>query len=267
MEKQTASKDKVKVVIFCGGRGLRFREETELKPKPLIEIGERPILWHIMKIYSKYGFNDFILPLGYKGHMIRDYFLNYENHNRDITVHLVKPEVARHSEHDEINWKVTMVDTGLNTNTGARLARVCDHIDTDYFMLTYGDGVGDVDINKLLQFHKEHGKIGTVTGVVPPPRFGELCLNGSCVEKYSEKPKNSDSFINGGFFVFDKRIFDYVNDSDSLSFEHQALKNLAGDKELMAYRHEGFWHPMDTYRDWEALNEMWTAGKAPWKIW
>ncbi len=261
-------KDNVTVVIFCGGRGTRFSEQTELRPKPLIEIGDRPILWHIMKIYSRFGFNRFVLPVGYKGSMIKDYFLNYEFRNRDFTIDLSgakKPVFV--GKHDESQWQVTLVDTGLNTMTGARLARIRKHVKTPYLMLTYGDGVGDIALDRLLAFHRKHGKIGTVTGVHPPSRFGELVCNGDQVRTFSEKPQVSEGIINGGFFVFDQRIFDYVRDDDSLSFEREPLTQLAAEGELMVFRHQGFWQPMDTYRDWQILNEAWQAGAAPWKIW
>ena len=258
----------VTVVIFCGGRGTRFSEQTEFRPKPLIEIGERPILWHIMKIYSHFGFQRFVLPVGYKGAMIKDYFLNYETRNRDFTIDLAdakKPVFLR--KHDEADWQVTLVDTGLNTMTGARLSRIRKQIKTRYLMLTYGDGVANLDLGALLAFHKKHGKIGTVTGVYPPSRFGELVCAGNRVEKFSEKPQVSTGIINGGFFVFDTRIFDYVTDDESLSFEREPLSQLAAAGQLMAFRHTGFWHPMDTYRDWQVLNDVWQSGQAPWKIW
>ncbi|MCG3149440.1 MAG: Glucose-1-phosphate cytidylyltransferase [Verrucomicrobiae bacterium] len=258
----------VTVVIFCGGRGTRFSEQTELRPKPLIEVGDRPILWHIMKIYSHYGFHRFVLPVGYKGAMIKDYFLNYESRNRDFTIHLgggKKPAYLR--KHDEGRWQVSLVDTGVNTMTGARLSRIRKHIKTRYLMLTYGDGVGNIDLQRLLTFHKNHGKIATVTGVHPPSRFGELVCRGNQVQRFSEKPQVSEGIINGGFFVFDTRVFDYVTDDETLTFEREPLTQLAADGELMVYRHTGFWQPMDTYRDWQILNDAWQTGKAPWKFW
>jgi glucose-1-phosphate cytidylyltransferase len=258
----------VTVVIFCGGRGTRFTEQTELRPKPLLEVGDRPILWHIMKTYSRFGFHRFLLPVGYKGAMIKDYFLSYETRNRDFTLDLAgAKQPVFLGEHDESRWQVTLVDTGLDTMTGARLSRVRKYIKTPHLMLTYGDGLADIDLGKLYEFHKQHGKIGTVTGVHPPSRFGELVCEGDRVRQFSEKPQVSEGIINGGFFVFNTGIFDYVTDDESLSFEREPLTRLAADGELMVYRHTGFWHPMDTYRDWQVLNEAWQSGRAPWKRW
>jgi glucose-1-phosphate cytidylyltransferase len=263
MEKQA-----IDVIIFCGGRGTRFREETELRPKPLIEIGGRPILWHIMKLYSHHGFRNFLLPIGYKGEMVKDYFLDYNTRNRDFTVDLGRTGgVVFHGDHEETHWRVAVMDTGLDTMTGARLSLIRPLVTSDIVMLTYGDGVADVDLNALLEFHLGHGKIGTVTGVRPPSRFGELQIQGDRVAKFAEKPQTSSGFINGGFFVFDRRIFDYVNDDRNLSFEYEPLKKLAEDGELLVYKHEGFWHPMDTYRDWQVLTDLWNNAKAPWKVW
>lgn len=258
--------DNVTVVIFCGGRGTRFSEQTELRPKPLIEIGDRPILWHIMKMYSHFGFHRFVLPVGHKGAMIKDYFLNYVTRNRDFTIDLSgSRQLVFLRKHDESAWQITIVDTGPDTMTGARFSRIRQQVTTPYVMLTYGDGVSDINLRALFAFHQKHGKIGTVTGVHPPSRFGELVCDGDRVLSFSEKPQVSEGMINGGFFVFDKRIFDYVTDDEVLSFEREPLAKLAADGELMVYRHTGFWHPMDTYRDWQVLNEAWQSGKAPWK--
>lgn len=260
--------ESVSVVILCGGRGSRFREETEVRPKPLIEVGGRPILWHIMKIYSHYGLHNFVLPVGYKGWMIKEFFLNYNAAQRDFTIHLGRAaDVTFLGEHDETHWQVTVADTGLDTLTGGRVSRIRHHVTSDYLMLTYGDGVGDIDLRALFAFHKKHGKIGTVTGVRPPSRFGELVCDGERVSQFAEKPQVSTGMINGGFFVFDKRIFDYVTDDEGLSFETEPLKKLAQDGELMVYQHTGFWQPMDTFRDWQVLEDLWKSGQAPWKVW
>ena len=247
---------------------MRLREETEFRPKPMIEIGERPILWHIMKIYAHYGLTDFVLCLGYKGDYIKNYFLNYELLTSNLELELGrKGSVKLLDAHPETGWKITLVDTGLEAQTGARIKRVQKHIDTPLFMLTYGDGVGAVDIGKLLEYHKSHGKIGTVTGVCPPSRFGELEITSNKVLTFSEKPLLSSTWINGGFFVFDQRIFNYINDDEQCSFEQSPLKNLAAAGELMLYPHSGFWQCMDTYRDMSLLNNLWETDQAPWKVW
>jgi len=258
----------MKVVIFCGGKGYRLREETEFRPKPLIEIGGKPMLWHIMNTYAHYGYNDFVLCLGYKGEMIRRYFLHYLAMNNDVTVDFSSQgQVAFPRLKDNPPWKVTLVDTGLETMTGARLKRVQDYIDTDLFMLTYGDGVADINVRKLVKFHKRQGKIGTVTGVPPSSRFGELVLERRRVKQFSEKPKSKKTFINGGFFVFDKRIFKYVTRRSNCTFEREPLERLARDSQLAHYRHEGFWHCMDTFRDMKHLNDLCLQKKAPWIVW
>lgn len=271
----------MKVVILCGGMGTRLREETEYKPKPLVEIGGKPILWHIMKIYSHYGFKDFVLCLGYKGKMIKDYFLNYEIANNDFTLKLESNDIKFYNSHKEKDWIITFAETGKNAMTGARIKRIEKYIDSDLFMLTYGDGVADINLRELLEFHKSHGKIGTVTGVNPSSRFGELVIMGSQVKEFSEKPQIKDSFVNGGFFAFDKRIFNYLEDNDDCIFEKEPLKNLTLDKELMIYKHKGFWQCMDTYRDLQLLNNLWAGQevekelyfseikntKPLWKIW
>jgi len=260
--------EKVQIVILCGGRGTRLREETVFRPKPMIEIGNRPILWHIMKIYAHYGFSDFVLCLGYKGEMIKDYFLNYEMLQSDLTLELGKRDsLYLHTPPKENGWKITLAQTGLNAMTGARIKRVQPYIKTDLFMLTYGDGVADIDIEKLLAFHRSHGKIGTVTGVLAPSRFGELEIEGQQVVKFSEKAPIHGGHINGGFFIFDRRVFDYVTLEDSCTFERTPLLQLAADGELMVCAHDGFWQCMDTPRDLELLCRQWDSSQAPWKVW
>lgn len=255
----------IPVVILCGGQGTRLREETEYRPKPLVEIGGRPILWHIMKTYSHYGFRDFILCLGYRGNMIKDYFLNYEAMNNDFTVCLgSQHHLEYHNAHDEQDFSVTLAETGAETGTGGRVKRVERYVSGDTFMVTYGDGVGDVNISRLLEFHQSHGRLATVTTVRPLSRFGVLELNGGDeVTHFREKPQ-VDGWISAGFFVFNKRVFDYLDPEGML--ETAPVERLAADRQLVAYRHEGFWHSMDTYRDFMLLNDMWTKG-APWRIW
>lgn len=258
----------IKVVILCGGRGTRLQEETAYRPKPMVEIGGKPILWHIMKIYAHYGFNEFALCLGYKGGMIKDYFLHYEMMNNDFTVELGMPGLLQfHSDHAERGWKVTLADSGLAAMTGARVKRIEKYITGSEFMLTYGDGVANIDINQLLEFHRSHGKIGTVTGVRPPSRFGELVVEGEMVAKFSEKPLVSQGYINGGFFVFDRRFFDYLTAEDGCVLEREPLERLAEEGELVMYPHPGYWQCMDTYRDLELLQKTWETGRAPWKVW
>lgn len=257
----------VKVIILCGGMGTRLREETEYKPKPLVEIGGKPILWHIMKIYAYYGFKDFVLCLGYKGNMIKEYFLNYEMLNSDFTIELGSKKIQTQNSYSERDWKVTLAQTGDSAMTGARIKRVEKYIDTNIFMLTYGDGVANIDISKLIEFHKSHGKIGTVTGVNPISKFGELSLEDQRVVRFNEKPLIAEGFINGGFFVFNKEFFKYLNGDDSCVLEKEPLENLAQDGELMVYKHTDFWHCMDTYRDFLHLNSMWASTDPPWKIW
>jgi glucose-1-phosphate cytidylyltransferase len=258
---------RIKVVILCGGMGTRLREETEYKPKPLVEIGGKPILWHIMKCYSYYGFKDFVLCLGYKGNMIKEYFLNYEMLNSDFTIELSSKKTQTHNSYSENDWRVTLANTGESAMTGARLKKVEPHLDSDLFMLTYGDGVASLDLSKLLDFHKSHGKIGTVTGVNPISKFGELSLDGDRVIQFNEKPKMNSGFINGGFFVFNKEFLKYLNNDDGCVLEKEPLENLAQDGELMIYKHTGFWQCMDTYRDFLHMNNLWTSPRPPWKIW
>ncbi|MCS7184622.1 MAG: glucose-1-phosphate cytidylyltransferase [bacterium] len=254
------------VVILAGGLGMRLREETEFKPKPMVLIGNKPILWHIMKIYSYYGFNDFIICLGYKGEVIKEYFLFYKALNSDINIDLKTGSHYFYNSDTEA-WNVTLVDTGLESMTGARVKKVEKYINTPYFMLTYGDGVADIDIRKLLKFHISNGKIATVTGVKPPSRFGELRVKKNLVTEFNEKPQASEGLINGGFFVFNRAFFKYLDNSESCTLEREPLQRLAADKQLACYIHTGFWYCMDTIRDVKALNQLWESGKAPWKIW
>jgi glucose-1-phosphate cytidylyltransferase len=258
----------LKVVILCGGLGMRLREETEYKPKPMVEIGGRPILWHVMKIYSRYNFKDFVLCLGYKGEYIKDYFLNYRAINNDFMIRLGEKNQVEilSSNHEDFN--IILSDTGFNSMTGARVKKIQKYIDEDIFMLTYGDGVGDVNIKELLEFHKKHGKIGTVTGMRPFSRFGELEIQDDQVVSFSEKPLKCDSFVNGGFFVFSRKFFDYLDENDEeLTLEKQPLENLASDSQLAVYRHPGFWHAMDTMRDKNYLESLIKSGNAPWVTW
>jgi len=258
----------MKVVILCGGLGTRLREETEFRPKPMVEIGGKPILWHIMKIYSHYGIKDFVLSLGYKGEMIKEYFYNYEILTNDFTIKLGnKKSIEIHSNNAEKDWRITLADTGDKALKGARLKRVQQYIDDDTFMLTYGDGVADVDINALLAFHNKHGKLATVTGINPASRFGELKIKGNQVESFSEKPRDGDGLINGGFFVFNKGIFDYLSGDENCDLEIGPLEKITSEGQLMVYKHIGTWACMDTIRDMEYLNKLWREGQAAWKVW
>ena len=257
----------MQVVILCGGLGTRLREETEYRPKPMVPVGNRPILWHIMKIYAAHGHREFILCLGYKGEVIKDYFLNYQASVSDVTLRLGRsPSVEYHTSHDEEDWTVTMVDTGQKTMTGGRLQRALPFLRDEPFLLTYGDGVCTADINACVRFHREHGGIATLTAVTPLNRFGHLALEESHVADFEEKPVSRGEFINGGFFVFDKKVGDYLT-GDECVLEQEPLRRLAGEKQLHAYRHEGYWQCMDTFREYEMLNKVWEAGEAPWKIW
>jgi glucose-1-phosphate cytidylyltransferase len=259
----------VKVVILCGGKGTRLREETEYRPKPMVDIGSRPILWHIMKIYAHYGYKEFVLCLGYKGSMIKDYFMNYEAMNNDFTINLGKHnEISIHNNHTENDWLVTLVNTGEEAQTGARVKRVEKYVDGDTFMLTYGDGVANVDIARLMKFHRSHGKLATMTGVRPSSRFGELVLDGdNQVLKFNEKPQVMEGLINGGYFVLNRKVFDYLRAEDNCVFEKEPLENLSTGGQLMVYRHDDFWQCMDTYREMELLNGLWKNNNAPWRIW
>jgi glucose-1-phosphate cytidylyltransferase len=248
--------------------GTRLREETEYRPKPMVEIGGRPILWHIMKGYAVQGFSEFVLCLGYKGEIIKHYFLNYEAMNSDVTVELGRPHMIQvHSRHGESDWRVTLVDTGLNTMTGSRVRQAARYLDGDEFMLTYGDGVANVDVNQLLGFHRTCGTIGTVTGVHPPSRFGELLTNGAHVVEFNEKPLGHYGTINGGFFVFKRAFLDYLSDRPDCVLEGEPLERLARDRQLSVFQHDGFWQCMDTFRDYQYLNRLWEGGQAKWKIW
>ncbi len=255
----------MKVVILAGGFGTRLSEETVVKPKPMVEIGGRPILWHIMNIYWAYGFNEFIIALGYKGEVIKEYFLNYYNLNSDLTISLKTGEVkvTRNCYRD---WIIHLIDTGLNTMTGGRLHRLKDTLKDETFMLTYGDGVSNINIDKLVEFHRSHGKIATVTAVRPSARFGGVKFDGEKVIEFTEKPQSGEGWINGGFFVFEPQVFDYLYGDDTI-LERDPLENLAKDGQLMAYRHEGFWQCMDTLRDKNYLEELWQSGNPPWKVW
>lgn len=256
-----------KVIILAGGFGTRLREETVFKPKPMIEIGGKPILWHIMKLYSYYEFNDFILCLGYKGEIIKDYFLKYHYLNNDFTISIRDNKIELSDFENHENWNVTLADTGLRTQTGGRLKRVKKYIGDKTFMATYGDGVADINLKNLLKFHKKHGKIATITAVRPPSRFGELIIDEqNSVVEFSEKPLVSLGWINGGFFVFEPEVFDYIK-GDQTYFEREPLENLAKDGELMSYLHSGYWRGIDTLREVTALNDEWNGGMAGWKVW
>lgn len=257
----------MKVVLLAGGFGTRISEESVNKPKPMIEIGGQPILWHIMKNYSAQGFNEFVICLGYKSYCIKEYFSDYYLHHSDMTFDLAKNEVTIHNNTAE-PWKVTLVDTGLNTMTGGRIKRIKDYIDGDTFMLTYGDGVSDVDVNKLLKFHKDSGKIATLTAVQPDGRFGVLGLDSDDVSitAFKEKRKEDGGWINAGFMVLSTKIFDYI-EGDSTVFEREPLERVAQEKQLQAYKHDGFWHCMDTLRDKQELEKLWASNIAPWKNW
>lgn len=256
----------MKVVILAGGMGTRLSEETGVKPKPLVEIGGYPVLWHILKIYSAFGFNDFIICLGYKGYMIKEYFSNYFLHTSDVTFDMENNKMRVHHKHAE-PWKVTLVDTGEQTMTGGRVKRIADYVGNNTFMLTYGDGVADIDINALLRFHQNNGRLATLTAVQPPVRFGIANINANNeIISFVEKPLENGSWINGGFFVLEPQVFDYI-DGDQTIWEREPLENLAAQNQLMAYKHHGFWRPMDTLRDKNILEDLWASGQAPWKIW
>lgn len=254
----------MKVVILAGGLGTRLAEETTVRPKPMVLIGDRPILWHIMNRYHRFGFKEFVVALGYLGDAIKEYFLNYYYLRQDLTIDLSsgETEVPRGGEED---WRVHLVDTGSRTQTGGRVKRLRERLGDETFMMTYGDGVADLDIGALVEFHKKHGRIATITAVRPPARFGGLSFDGDRVLEFTEKPQIGEGWINGGFFVLEPRVMDYI-DSDETIFEREPLERLAAEGELMAYRHEGFWQCMDTLRDVRLLNELWDSGKAPWSL-
>jgi glucose-1-phosphate cytidylyltransferase len=257
----------MKVVILAGGFGTRISEESHLKPKPMIEIGDKPIIWHIMKIYSHYGFNEFIICLGYKGYLIKEYFANYFLHNSDVTFDLGQNSIDIHDSNAE-SWKVTLIDTGLTTQTGGRLKRIRKYIGNNTFMMTYGDGVANVRIPELLEFHKNHGKLATITAVQPPGRFGALVFDDGAdiVQNFQEKPQGDGAWINGGFFVLEPEVIDRI-ENDEILWEKQPLSRLSTEGQLVAYRHKGFWKPMDTVRDKIELEDRWKSGVAEWKVW
>ena len=258
----------IPVVILAGGMGTRLREETEKMPKPLVPIGDKPILWHIMKIYGHYGFHRFVLCLGYKSWLIKEFFLRYREQVSDFTIAMNNDHTpVFHDQQADEEWEVTCAETGLTTATGARLWRVRDYVTTDTFMFTYGDGIGNVDIGALLDFHYEQGRIGTVTGVHPTSRYGEMRVAGDIVTEFNEKPTVPEGFVSGGFFVFQREFFDYLNDDPQLFFEHEPLRNLARDGELAVFAHEDFWMGMDTYREFTELNDLWAGGDAAWRVW
>ena len=257
----------MKVVILCGGLGTRLREETEYRPKPMIDVGGRPILWHIMKGYAHYGIKDFVICTGYRGDVIKEYFLNYEAANNDFTICLgSRSQIEYHGAHTEQNFRVTVADTGHDTMTGGRIKRIQRYIDDETFAVTYGDGLADVNFAELLAFHRGHGKLATVTAVQPSSRFGVLEVDDAGgVRSFAEKPK-LEGFTSAGFFVFQRRVFDYLHGDDCI-LEREPLEQIAREGQLMAYRHQGFWYAMDTYREYKQLNEIWAAGKPPWKVW
>ncbi len=255
----------MKAVILAGGLGTRISEETSSKPKPMIQIGGMPLLWHIMKMYSAFDINDFIICCGYKGYMIKEYFANYSLHNSDITLDLKNNKIEIHHKSVE-PWKITLVDTGLDTMTGGRLKKVQKYLDDETFCFTYGDGVSDLNIGDLIKFHKNQKTLATVTGVKPPGRFGAMSVSDNKVIKFQEKPEGDNSWINGGFFILEPKIFDYITD-DSTIWEREPLENLSNEKQLSVYLHSGFWQPVDTLRDKNRLEELWNSNKPPWKVW
>jgi len=255
----------VKVVILAGGLGTRISEETNLKPKPMIEIGGKPILWHIMKIYSYYGINEFIICCGYKGYLIKEYFANYFLHSSDMTIDLVENETIIHSNSSE-PWRVTLVDTGNDTMTGGRLKRVKNYLDKEDFCFTYGDGLSDINIRDLINFHKSHKKLATTTAVLPPGRFGSLELEEDKILSFKEKPDGDGSWINGGFFVLSPKVIDYI-DNDQTIWERDPMERIASDNQMRAFFHKNFWQPMDTLRDKNNLEELWRTNSAPWRLW
>ncbi|HEY9510203.1 MAG TPA: glucose-1-phosphate cytidylyltransferase [Verrucomicrobiae bacterium] len=257
----------MKVVIFCGGLGTRLREETEFRPKPMVPIGERPIVWHIMKHYAHYGHKDFILCLGYKGEIIKDYFRNYHWNTSDVTLRLgAHPKIKYHNQHDEEDWSVTLVDTGQTTQTGGRLKRVLKFIEDETFLVTYGDGLINSDINESIAFHQAQNKMVTITAVKPAGRFGDLEIRESTVTAFREKPEQQSGFVSGGFFVMNKGIGNYLTD-DTCVLEQQPLNTLAAEGQIAAYLHTDFWQCMDTYREQQLLTALWNSGQAPWKVW
>ena len=256
----------MKVVILAGGFGTRLSEETDIKPKPMVEIGSKPVLWHIMKTYSSFGFNEFIILLGYKGHVIKEFFSNYYLYQSDFTIDLSNNSIEVHQIQSE-PWKVTLLETGLNTFTGGRIKRAKDYIGDDDFLLTYGDGLSDINIKDLINFHYDHGKLATMSAVYPPARFGSIEIDtNNSILSFKEKPRGDGGRINGGFFVLSPKAIDYIID-DTTTWEKEPLENLASDSELKAFKHDGFWQPMDTVKEKIMLNDLWNNGNAPWKIW
>ena len=254
----------MKVGILAGGLGTRLSEETILKPKPMVEIGGKPILWHIMKIFAGFGFNEFVIALGYKGELIKDFFLNYQYHLHSLTINLGTNEIAVHDGRND-NWVIHLLDTGLDTNTGGRVKQIAEFVGNETFMLTYGDGVANVDLNLLIDTHRRLGKLATVTAVQMPSRFGEILFNGELASGFSEKPQHGDGWINGGFFVLEPGITAYIAGNET--WEFRPMEKLVADGQLATYRHNGYWQSMDSLRDVNLLNRLWGEGKAPWKIW
>ncbi len=258
----------MKVVILCGGLGTRLREETEYRPKPMVPVGGRPILWHIMKLYAAAGHTDFVLCLGYKGESIRDYFRNYLWNTSDVTLKLGRnPQITYHTSHAEEDWTVTLLETGQETQTGGRLLRALPYVGSETFLFTYGDGVTDSDINASIRFHQSHGATATVTAVKPRGRFGELAMDGQTITAFREKPDEENAYISGGFMVLDPRVREYLEDGDRCVFERRPMERLAQEGQLKAYTHNGFWQCMDTFREQQMLDRLWAEGKAPWKTW
>lgn len=255
----------MKVVLLAGGFGTRLSEETEYLPKPMVEIGGKPMLWHIMNIYAHYGLDDFIVACGYKGEVIKEYFHNFRIHNNDYRIDL-KDGARELLNSNSVEWRVSMVDTGLETMTGGRLLRLKSLLGGERFMLTYGDGLGNINIRKLMEYHESHGRLATVTAVHPPSRFGALNLDGDSVKQFSEKPQTQEGWINGGYFVLEPGIFEYLSD-DGTILERDPMERLATDNQLLAFRHTGFWQPMDTLREKRSLESLWQSGQAPWKVW
>jgi glucose-1-phosphate cytidylyltransferase len=255
----------MKVILLAGGRGTRISEESIIRPKPLVEVGGKPLLWHILNIYSAHGFNEFLIACGYKGEMIKEYFHNFQWHNSDYIIHL-QDGSRQILNAGAIDWQVGVIDTGQDTMTGGRMLKLKPWIENETFLMTYGDGVASVDLKALIEFHRSHGKLATVTAVHPPARFGELHMDGDVVQKFSEKPQTHEGWINGGFFVLEPEVLNYIA-GDETSFEQEPMEQLARDQQLMAFRHEGFWQPVDTMREKELLDHLWENGNAPWKIW